>query len=318
MVKKKTQTPAAPEQLIALPDRQSLEQALRDAAAKSDPQLRKDIRKLHAAAARSAHNAVRDAILAGIQLIEAKKRTSHGHWSNWLAENFSARTLLSQRTAQRYINAAKRYLALDDHAKNNLSLETLSLTSALRGFDDSKKSHATPAAALPAVQGNDWLTPKPIIDASVKVLGSIDLDPAAEAAASNVPATQHLTTADDSLSDDVVWQGRVFLNPGCKGQLLPWVEKLITAFDARQVPAALLVLPAPGHHSWTPSLRTFPAAFSRDHLKVALPETDQLALVKQPLMFVYVTENPNLELFAKHFFPFSDIYVPFNSKESTK
>lgn len=59
---------------------------------------------------------------------------------------------------------------------------------------------------------NEWYTPKYLIDAAKKVMGSIDLDPAScEIANQIVNATRYYTINDDGLSKE--WFGNVWLNP---------------------------------------------------------------------------------------------------------
>ena len=58
----------------------------------------------------------------------------------------------------------------------------------------------------------EWYTPRQYLDAAVKVMGAIDLDPASsDAAQYNVQATKYFTLKDDGLSQR--WFGRVFCNP---------------------------------------------------------------------------------------------------------
>ena len=89
-------------------------------------------------------------------------------------------------------------------------------------------------AALKALKGNrhavetgndERYTPAHIIEAAREVMGAIDFDPASSAKAQEtVRAGAYCTAEDDGL--DVVWDGRVWLNP-------PWSVGLVRLFVPR-------------------------------------------------------------------------------------
>lgn len=69
---------------------------------------------------------------------------------------------------------------------------------------------------------NEWYTPKKYIDAALKTMGSIDLDPAStELANQIIKATKIFTKENSGL--DKPWHGNVWLNP-------PYAQPLMTSF----------------------------------------------------------------------------------------
>jgi hypothetical protein len=102
---------------------------------------------------------------------------------------------------------------------------------------------------------SDWQTPDKIINAVIRIMGGIDLDPCSNAhgAEANVPALTHYTKRDNGL--EWVWYGRVYMNPpyGKKGpdRIQPWAEKIDAEVEAGRVTKALSLVPArPGSEWW--------------------------------------------------------------------
>jgi hypothetical protein len=72
-------------------------------------ELAAKVKSLHAAVIDAGKNVVRNAISAGVALIEAKKQVGHGQWLKWLKENCE----LSDRTAEVYMTCARNRQRLE-------------------------------------------------------------------------------------------------------------------------------------------------------------------------------------------------------------
>jgi len=97
------------------------------------------------------------------------------------------------------------------------------------------------AQRMQSSETNEWYTPAPYIESARAVLGGIDLDPASCAEANQVvQAARFYTADDDGLARD--WKGRVWLNPPYGGQAGAFVAKLISHYDAGDVPAAVCLV----------------------------------------------------------------------------
>jgi ParB family chromosome partitioning protein len=84
-------------------------------------------------------------------------------------------------------------------------------------------------------------TPAIYIEATRRVLGEIDLDPAScDLAQQTVDATDYFTIEDDGLSQE--WRGRIWLNPPYHKKLLPaFISKLVAEIASGRITAAIML-----------------------------------------------------------------------------
>lgn len=94
---------------------------------------------------------------------------------------------------------------------------------------------------------HEWYTPRHVVDAVLRTMGTIDLDPCAEKGR-RIPAAAHLTKQDDGLSHP--WKGRVYMNPPYGDGIGEWTAKLRADFDARRVTEAVALVPARTETDW--------------------------------------------------------------------
>ncbi|HSH79514.1 MAG TPA: DNA N-6-adenine-methyltransferase [Herpetosiphonaceae bacterium] len=134
----------------------------------------------------------------------------------------------------------------------------------------------SPRAILHQSESHDWYTPSRYVEAARAVLGGIDLDPASCAEANEiVQATRYYTATDDGLAQP--WHGRVFLNPpygttrGRSNQDL-WSKRLIDAFEAGTVDAAVLLVNAATGNQWFQRLWKYPICFAGRRIRFWRPD----------------------------------------------
>jgi phage N-6-adenine-methyltransferase len=115
----------------------------------------------------------------------------------------------------------------------------------------------------------EWYTPKQYIDAAVKVMGSIDLDPCtSELAQNTVQAETFYTIETDGLSKD--WKGNVWLNPPYAAALIrQFVDKLLAHLDDGSVKQAIMLTHNNADTAWfhKAAMRCQSVCFTRGRVK---------------------------------------------------
>lgn len=147
----------------------------------------------------------------------------------------------------------------------------------------------------------EWYTPKEIVDAVELFFGAIDLDPCSNSHDSpNVPASNHYTKDDDGLTRP--WFGRVYINPPYGRIIQDWTNKAADEYEARNVEAAILLIPARTDTAWMARLKQYPRCFVRGRLKFSnSPDAAPF-----PSCLVYLGENETG--FARAFSSVGDVY----------
>jgi len=166
---------------------------------------------------------------------EARKRQAHGSTAPGRSASIEAQLLPPRRatadaadafgTSDGSVQRAKRVQAkgspklTDAVERGNLSLGKAEQITKLypdKARQDAVVRDIAQSQMTSRVKGLtgeiEWYTPRQYLDAAVKVMGDIDLDPASsEVAQQHVRARKYYTLEDDGLSQ--AWHGSVFLNP---------------------------------------------------------------------------------------------------------
>lgn len=153
---------------------------------------------------------------------------------------------------------------------------------------------------------DEWLTPAELVQAAERMLGGIDLDPAADVDRL-VPADNHYTIAEDGLASANPWHGKLLLNPPVEEKLIAkFVAKLLSQRACGNATEAILLVPARTNERWFRRLRTNVRAF------IAKPEFGSVQGMPEPIVAIYLGDRTNR--FYAEFERLGDCYVPFCAK----
>lgn len=247
------------------------------------------------AAHRDAESAVRESLKhakqAGELLLQAKAELPHGEFTEWV----NGTCEFHPRTARRYMKLADRWEELQ--TKTDTGASDLGITDALKILASDENVHFS-------TESSEWFTPPEIIEATIQVLGSIDLDPCSNSKEEPVvPAASHYTIKDDGLSQP--WAGRVFLNPPYGREIGMWVERLTRGYEAGTITEAIALLPARTDTAWFQSLKEYPRCFLHGRLRFSGHDTGA------PFPSVVFYLGRDRSLFAKIFEERGDVFIKF-------
>ncbi len=163
-------------------------------------------------------------------------------------------------------------------------------------------------AGMRSSDSPEWFTPAKILAPVRAVLGAIDLDPCSnDVAQQDVQARRYYTEADDGLSQ--VWDSEtLFMNPPYGRAIGLWTDRLVAAYRAGQVRAALALLPGRTDTDWFTPLFDYPICFV--HGRLQFSGYAQAA----PFPSVLVYFGPDLARFARAFTPLGPIMLPLHDE----
>lgn len=155
----------------------------------------------------------------------------------------------------------------------------------------------------------EWYSPQKIISPTLKLLGSIDIDPCSNSTESpNVPAKRHFTINENGLHQE--WRGKVYMNPPYGSVIQEWIEKLIHQFEKGNTTEAITLIPARTDTVWFGLLKNHPRCFIKGRLHFSESETP----APFPSAVVYMGQN--ISQFVKHFKDIGDIYTLIEAQQS--
>lgn len=149
--------------------------------------------------------------------------------------------------------------------------------------------------------GNRWYTPTDVIDAAKEVLGTIDLDPASDAAANeHVGASQIFTVEDNGLEQD--WRGNVWLNPPYSyPQVEQFCDKALAEYQAGNIDQCIVLVNNCTDAKWFMRLaENCPMMFSRGRFKFWNPGHACQTRQGQALFYMGPDKAKFFKAFAEH------------------
>jgi len=148
----------------------------------------------------------------------------------------------------------------------------------------------------------EWNTPRTIINKTIQLFGSIDLDPCSNSYTNpNVPAELHYIADDNSLMQP--WHGRVYMNPPYGNEIGSWTEKLRAEYEKTRTTQGIALVPSRTDTEWFRNLGAYPRCFIWGRLKFSEYENS----APFPSMVVYMGKNTGG--FVETFCDMGDIYA---------
>ncbi len=323
----------------SLPQKTSLSRARRDNLSRTKKQLAtltNSIEKQLNSCASKSVDLLREYIKCGELLLEAKLLVGHGQWETFIADNFSATTGLSERTAQNYMRLARRYREFRQRQRVAISTESepvkvsddgllrqfrLEVKPPVDGFSGDEGSTALPkrparrTIVLPfkTCHSNDWLSPAAWIAAAAEVFGGPIISDPCALSMINAPdiAVSNITLEMDGLAEMTEWQDNAFVNPGQSADPRPWFDKTITELNAGRIEAAVLCVGEAVSELPSEMLR-YPIAITTGPATVTLFDHDEPTQFVLPcrMLFVFIARQPDVAKFAHAFGSVGAVFAP--------
>jgi hypothetical protein len=170
-------------------------------------------------------------------------------------------------TNHTYVTDAKKIVAQAPELKEAVLNGTINIPEAKALAALPKEQRDTHVMrVMGSSESPEWYTPQEIVQLSLKLLGSIDLDPCSNSHETpNVPATTIYTKEDNGLSR--TWEGKTYLNPPYGSEIGKWVQKLVTSYREGTVTEAIALLPGRIDTEWFQPLYDFPMCNIRGRLQ---------------------------------------------------
>lgn len=222
---------------------------------------------------------------------------------------------MSQRKAALALGVDQKTVSNDMREEN--SSNRTGRTSIDRVLIDSSEENSSPekdeqpAHHLARNTGNnEWYTPAEDIERARKVLGKIELDPASsDIAQETVKAGRFFTKEQDGLQQE--WTGKVWLNPPyAKGDIEPFVAKLVAEYQAGHVKAAIMLTNNSADTEWFHKAAAHAGAIclTRGRIKFEDPNSARNAPLQGQAFFYF---GPNVKKFVSLYAPTGVVLLPY-------
>jgi hypothetical protein len=277
--------------------------------------LRGDVDREHVLVLRAQATMLQHAVKAGQLLIQAKNSLAPGVFQKWVEQGEGVTADLSMRNAQRYMQIVNKLPELIDRLKERAGIsrsatfsieeltQNVSIREAVRLIaQSSPKTQAVEKSDTRPARTRSVATPWPIVEAAVRCVGSLSLDPAADTAQPHyLGAETAWTEEEDGLRADRRWFGTVFLHP--TGRLKEWIDRAIAEFRSGHAETIVLLLPCLSDSDEFRLLNTFPRVFLHSRI-------DEFS---QPAAVFLLSEKVEAQAFANAFADLGDAYVPIKA-----
>lgn len=285
-------------------------------------QYRDQIAKQHLKCVGSGIQTIKNWIICGESLLEAKSLLPHGQFSDWIKENFHESTGLGKRTAQRYMRTAIQFRKfLRDHIESNESnaglLTYLDKPSLEEFYTEINDRSARSLSNAP--DPNSWVTHPQIIKAVDELLEGIECDPCSTSDPESPRIGQiNYTVKDNGLADSSPWTHTAWVNPGHEGDMVPWFEKARNEMAKGNLRQAVLCLPE-NLLQLPDDLLLYPIALTTKPMTVTFHEKG--TTISRPLptrsIFIYLANKPNVARFTEAFRDIGVVFSPVRASPRT-
>lgn len=155
----------------------------------------------------------------------------------------------------------------------------------------------------------EWYTPKKYLDAAIKVMGGIDLDPASsDTAQKHVKAKNYFTLKHDGLKQK--WFGRVFLNPPYAMPFIKeFVKKMTESYLNEEFKEGILLTNTAGDTEWFHKALKISSAFCLTRGRISFLESSNGELFEKGSP----THGQTFFYFGKNHLKFNDVFSEFGS-----